>query len=119
MFMASPPIDHGKSRSSIFHISSFTRRIEIDICSNYPTAPLPHTYLIKALIDGLIHHSFIRRNMNDAEAILAYEMGCFRNWGKGETGRSKFMPTVWHHTATDFPVINHLNPACAIFQTGN
>lgn len=30
---------------------------------------------------------------------------------KGETGSSKFMPTVWHHTATDFPVINHLNLA--------
>lgn len=39
-FTVSPPTDHGKSRSNIFHISSFTRRIEMDICSNYPT-PLP------------------------------------------------------------------------------
>lgn len=37
-FTVSPPTDHGKSRSSIFHISSFTRRIEMDICFNYPSS---------------------------------------------------------------------------------
>lgn len=43
-------------------------------------------------------------------------MGYFRNWGKGETGTCAFMPTVWDQTASDFPVVNHLNPVCAIFR---
>lgn len=43
-------------------------------------------------------------------------MGYFRNWAKGETGTSEFMPTVWHQTANDFPVVNHQNPVCAIYR---
>lgn len=73
----SPQTHHGKSRSSTFHISSFTRRIDMDICSNYPTFLHPpqekndSTHLFtKVLTDDSIQHSFITDNMNHAEAIL-------------------------------------------------
>lgn len=36
-FTVSPQTLYGKSRSSIFHISSFTRRVELDISTNYLT----------------------------------------------------------------------------------
>lgn len=42
-------------------------------------------------------------------------MRCFRKRGKGETGTSEFMPTVWHQIHS-FQIVNNLNPGRAVVK---
>ena len=114
--------DHGKSRSSIFHISSFTRRIEMDICSNYPTTPSFHnrrekkkclTHLSRKSPSWWLYSTGFHNRQHE---------GCRGNirWDISEIGAKVRQAPLVHAKclapANDFPVVNHLNPACAVFR---